>query len=73
MNFALVQEHGQTVQANLCNGNQIWHTLEVVGREVGITSRLDLRQSFVDLRAELLLAIAVLGQLPKSEGQLKGL
>jgi len=71
MNSVFIQRNQETIPANLCNGDQIRHALKVVGREVGITSRLDFRQSLVDLRAELLLAIPVLGQLPKSEGQLE--
>ena len=53
------------ITANLRKGHQIWHALKIVGRKISITSRLDFCQSFVDLCTEFLLAVAVLGQLPK--------
>ena len=59
------------IPTNLRKRDQIRHTFKVVGREVSIASRLDLRQSLVDLRTEFSLAIPVLGQLPKSKGQLE--
>ena len=62
----------KTNPADLRSGHQIWHGLKVVGREISIASRLDLRQSFVNLRTEFPLAILVLGQLPESKGQLEG-
>ena len=37
------------IQANLYEGYQMWHVLEIVGCEINVTSRLDSRQSFVDL------------------------
>lgn len=55
---------------NLCDGYQIWHALKVIGGEISITSCVDLRQSLVDLCTEFLLAIPVLRQFPKREGQL---
>ena len=61
------------IPTNLRNGHQIWHGLKVVGREISITSRLDLRQGLDDLCPESLLAIPVLGQLPESKGQLANL
>jgi len=72
MNFALWR-HEQTIPADLCNGHQIRHALEVVGRQIGITSRLGFHQSFVDLCAESLLASLVLSQLPESKSQLENL
>jgi len=59
------------IPANLRKGHQIRHTLKIVGREISITSRLDFRQSLVDLCTESLLAVAVLSQLPKPKGQLE--
>lgn len=56
------------IPTDLRNGCQIWHSLKVVAREIGITSRSDLRQSLIDLCTEFLLALAVPGQLPKSKG-----
>ena len=61
------------VPMNLRNGHQIRHTLKVVDGKIGVPSCLDLIQSLVDLCAELLLTIPVLGQLPKSKGQLENL
>ena len=49
------------ILTNLCNGHQIWHTFKIISYEIGITSRLDLRQSLDDLCAESLLTIPVLG------------
>ena len=49
---------------NLYKGHQIRHPLKVIGRKIGVTSRLDLYQSLVNLRAEFPLEITVLGQLP---------
>ena len=71
MNLALVWTHEQITPTNLGDGHQIWHTLKVVGCEIGVTSRLDLLQSLVDLGTEFLLAFAVLSQLPECKGQLK--
>ena len=65
MSFALVYGHGQT---NLCNTRQVWHALKIVAREIGVASLPDLRHSLFDFRPEFLLAVAVLGQLPKSKG-----
>ena len=59
------------IPADLCNGYQIRHALKIAGREISITSRLGSGQSFVDLCAEFLLAITVLGQFPESKGQLE--
>jgi len=61
------------VQTNLRDGHQVWHVLKVVGREVDITSRFGHYQSLVDFRTELLLTVAVLGQLPECKGQLEDL
>ena len=47
------------------------HPLEIVCREIGITSRSNLGQSVVDLYAKFLLEVAVLGQLPEPKGQLE--
>ena len=69
--FTLVQVHRQTDPTNPRNSHQIRHTPKVVGREVRITSRLYFRESLVDLRPELLLAIAMFSQLPKSKGRLE--
>ena len=55
----------------LRDSHQVWHVVKVIGREIGITSRLDLLQSPVDLGTEFLLAFAVLSQLPECKGQLK--
>jgi len=49
------------IPANLRYGYQIRHTLKVVGREIGITSRLDFCQSLVNFCPESLLTILVLG------------
>ena len=56
---------------NLRDGHKIRHTLKVTSREIGITSRLNSYQSLVDLCTELLLTVPILGQLPKSKGQLE--
>ena len=61
------------IPTNLCDGRQVWHGLKVVAREIGIASLLDLHHGLVDFHAEFLLAVAVLGQLPKSKGQLENL
>jgi len=71
MNFTPIRRHEQMIPANLCEGHQIWHTLKIIGCEIGITSRPDLCQGFVDLYAEFLLAISVFSQLPKPKSQLK--
>ena len=60
MSFALWR-HEQTIPADLCNGRQIRHALEIISRQINITSRLGFRQGLVDLCAEFLLAIPVLG------------
>jgi len=59
------------ILANLCKGHQIRHTLKIIGREISIAPLPDLSQSFVYLCTEFLLAIPVLGQLPKCKGQLE--
>ena len=68
MDVAIDRRHERVIPANLGKGHQIWHVLKIVGREISITSRLDFRQSLVDLCAEFPLAVAVLGQLPKPKG-----
>jgi len=65
---AVDYKHERVIPTNLRKGYQIRHTLKIVGREISITSRLDFHQSLVDLHTEPLLAIPVLGQLPKSKG-----
>jgi len=59
------------IPTNLYKGHQTRHPLKIIDREIGVTSRLDLCQSLVDLRAEFLLEITVIGQLPKPKGQLE--
>ena len=61
MSFALAQRYERMDPANLRNGHQIRHALKVVCREISISSRLDSRQSLVDLYTESLLAIPVFG------------
>ena len=63
----------RTTAANLGNGGQIWHALEVIAREISIASLPDLRHRLFDLCAKLFLAVAVLSQLPESKGQLENL
>ena len=58
------------IVANLRKGHQIRHTLKIIGREIGVAPLPDLRQCFVYLCTEFLLAIPVLGQLPECKGQL---
>lgn len=55
----------------LRDSHQVWHVVKVIGREIGITSRLDLLQSPVDLGTEFLLEIAVFGHFPECKGQLE--
>ena len=59
------------VPTNLRDGRQIWHGLKVVSREVSAAPRPDTRKCLVDLCTQFLLAVAMLGQLPESEGQLE--
>ena len=70
MTFALGRRREHVIPTNLRDGYQIRHILKVAALELGITPGRDFRQSLVDLRTEFLLAISVLGQLPKCEGQL---
>ena len=70
VNFAFFWEQVQMIPTNPCDGHQIRHILKVIGSEISVTPRLDLLQSFVDLRTQFLLTIPVLGQLPKCKGQL---
>ena len=58
-------------KTNLDDGHQVRHVLKVVGREIGITPRLDFLQSLVDLCPQFFLAVAVLGQFPEPESQLE--
>ena len=58
------------IPTNLGKGHQVRHPFKITGCEISVTSRSDLGQSVFDLCTEFLLDIVVLGQLPKSAGQL---
>ena len=44
------QTREQMIHTDLCKGHQIWHILEIVGREISVTSCLDFCQRLVNLR-----------------------
>ena len=61
------------IPTNLGKGRQVRHPLKITGCKISVASRSDLGQSVVDLCTKFLLDIAMLGQLPKPEGQLENL
>ena len=71
MSFGPADERGHMILTNLGDSRQIWHGLKVVAREIGIAPLPDLRHSLFNFYAKFLLAVAVLGQFPESEGQLR--